>query len=183
MRFFLACIASPPLLQPLQSPTSSSPPKTQQHRNSIPGSELLERLLVVGVVGIDVASEPASRDGEGGALDGLLHEECPLGRAGERSGARASCAADEGGDGHCEGVVCGVGRSGDGRVGLLSFELLLCWAGRVAEVQTTTHWKLSGWRLGTVRESTCQHWSEGQETFRASPTIYCIFAFTMAMDI
>jgi hypothetical protein len=100
-------------------------------------------------VGIDVASEPASRDGEGGALDGLLHEERPLGRAGERSGARASCAADEGGDGHCEGVVCGVGRSGDGRVGLLFFELC-CFAGlgRVAEVQTATHWKLSGWRLG-----------------------------------
>lgn len=89
-------------------PTPSS--NTAKHRNGIPGSELLERLLMVGVVGVDIASEPASRDGEGGALDGLLHEERPLGRAGERSGARASCAADEGGDGHCEG---GVGRSGD----------------------------------------------------------------------
>lgn len=59
-------------------------------------------------MGVDIASEPASRDGEGSALDGLLHEERPLGRAGERSGARASCAADEGGDGHCEGVLGGV---------------------------------------------------------------------------
>ena len=72
-------------------------------------------------MGVNIASEPASRDGEGSALDGLLHEERPLGRAGEGSGARASCAADEGGDGHCEGVVGGVlGRSGDGRVGVLS---------------------------------------------------------------
>lgn len=118
-------------------------PQNSKHRNGIPGSELLERLLVVGVVGVDIASEPASRDGEGGALDGLLHEERPLGRAGERSGARASCAADEGGDGHCEGCVgCGVGRSGDGRVGL--FFLLELLAGLLAEVQTTTHWKLSG---------------------------------------
>ena len=52
-------------------------------------------------MGIDVASEPASRDGEGSALDGLLHEERPCGRAGEGSGARARCAADEGGDRHC----------------------------------------------------------------------------------
>ena len=131
MRFFLACFTSPSLLQPLQPPPSSSPPKTQQHRNGIPGSELLERLLVGGVVGIDVASEPASRDGEGGALDGLLHEERPLGRAGERSGARASCAADEGGDGHCEGVWCGVGGAEMGESGYysLSCAALLGWAG------------------------------------------------------
>ena len=106
-------------------------------------------------MGVDIASEPASRDGEGSALDGLLHEERPLGRAGERSGARASCAADEGGDGHCEGVVCGVGRSGDGRVGgIIVGTALLGYC--FAEVQTTTHWKLSGWRLGTVGESTSQ---------------------------
>jgi hypothetical protein len=79
-------------------------PKTVRRRNSVPGSEFLERLLVVGIVGIDVASEPASRDGESGALDGLLHEERPRGRAGKGSGARARCAADEGGDRHC---VCG----------------------------------------------------------------------------
>ena len=94
-------------------------PNNSKHRNGIPGSELLERLLVVGVVGINIAREPASRDGEGSALDGLLHEERPGGRAGEGSGARARCAADEGGDGHCVGGVwwwwwC-EGRSGDGR--------------------------------------------------------------------
>lgn len=151
MRFFLACLTSPSPSQPLHLPTFPLPPKTQQtHRNGIPGSELLERLLVVGVVGVDIASEPASRDGEGSALDGLLHEERPLGRAGERSGARASCAADEGGDGHCEGVVGGVlgGAAMRESVYYRSTALLgqlLCFA----EVQTTTHWKLSGWRLGT----------------------------------
>ena len=92
----------PPISPPaIVSSNLSLPSPKQHHRNGIPGSELLERLLVVGVVGIDVASEPASRDGESGALDGLLHEERPLGRAGEGSGARARCAADEGGDRHC----------------------------------------------------------------------------------
>jgi hypothetical protein len=56
---------------------------------------------VVRIVGIDIASEPASRDGESGALDGLLHEERPRGRAGEGSGgASARGAADQGGDRH-----------------------------------------------------------------------------------
>jgi hypothetical protein len=32
---------------------------------------------------------------------------------------------------------------------LVCFELLLLLGWPVAEVQTTTHWKLSGWRLGT----------------------------------
>lgn len=100
MRLFLACFilhlsSSHRIFQPLPPL-----PKTAR-RSSIPGSELLERLLVVGVVGVNIASEPASRDGESGALDGLLHEERPLGRAGEGSGARARCAADEGGDRHC----------------------------------------------------------------------------------
>ena len=87
-------------------PTPSS--NTAKHRNGIPGSELLESLLVVRVVGVDIASEPASRDGEGGALDGL-HEEGSRGLTGEGGDARASGAADEGGDRHCEGVR----RSGD----------------------------------------------------------------------
>lgn len=160
MRFFLACFTSSNSLPAIASSNLPTPsPKNSKHRNSIPGSELLERLLVVGIVGIDIASEPASRDGEGGALDGLLHEERPLGRAGERSGARASCAADEGGDGHCEGG--GVGRSGDeeSRVGYYScLSCLLGWAG-YAEVQTTTHWKLSGWTWH-VGASTCHDWSE-----------------------
>lgn len=122
-------LASPLHLSSSHCNLQHRPPlqRHSKHRSGIPGSELLERLLVVGVVGVDVASEPASRDGEGSALDGLLHEERPLGRAGERSGARAGCAADEGGDGHCEGVVCGVGRSGDGRVGDI-IVVLLCWA-------------------------------------------------------
>lgn len=53
-------------------------------------------------MGINVASEPASRDGESSALDGLLDQERPRGRAGEGSGARARCAADQGGDRHCD---------------------------------------------------------------------------------
>ena len=89
-------------------PTAPHPSQKQQHRNGIPGSELLERLLVVGVVGINVASELAGRDGESGALDGL-HEEGSRGLTGEGGDARASGAADEGGDIHCEGVR----RSGD----------------------------------------------------------------------
>jgi hypothetical protein len=97
---------SPPfhLPPPLIALSRSSPiPKTSQEtqKAGIPSSELLKRLLVVGVVGINVASKAASRNGESGAL---LHEERSRGRAGEGSRARASCAADQGGDGHC---VCG----------------------------------------------------------------------------
>lgn len=84
-------------------PTLQSSSK-QATQHGIPGGELLEGLLVVGIVGIDVASEPASRDGESGALDGLLGEDGPLGGAGEGSCARARGAADEGGDRHC---MCG----------------------------------------------------------------------------
>lgn len=53
----------------------------------------------------------------------------------------------------------GVGRSGDGRVGL--FFLLELLAGLLAEVQTTTHWKLSGWRdLARRGEHVPSDWSE-----------------------
>lgn len=55
---------------------------------------------MVRVVGVDVAGELAGGNGESGALDGLLHEERSRGLAGERGGARASGAADEGGDRH-----------------------------------------------------------------------------------
>jgi hypothetical protein len=92
-------------------PKHSPPPLPSQEtqKAGIPSSELLKRLLVVGVVGINVASKAASRNGESGAL---LHEERSRGRAGERSRARATCAADQGGDGHCVWVV--VCESGDG---------------------------------------------------------------------
>jgi hypothetical protein len=84
-------------------------PSQETQKAGIPSSELLKRLLAVGVVGINVASKAASRNGESGAL---LHEERSRGRAGERSRARATCAADQGGDGHCVWVV--VCESGDG---------------------------------------------------------------------
>ena len=60
---------------------------------------------MVRVVGINVAGESAGGGGEGGALDGLLHEDGSRGLAGEGGDARARCAADESGDGHvCEVV-------------------------------------------------------------------------------
>jgi hypothetical protein len=100
------------LIHPVHFLPPSHPAKPPKQESSIPSSELLKRLLVVGVVGVNVASKAASRNGESGAL---LHEERSRGRAGERrSGARASCATDQGGDGHCVWVVCGSGDGGGG---------------------------------------------------------------------
>jgi hypothetical protein len=79
-----------------------SPICFRKTRSSVPGGELLEGLLVVRVVGIDVAGELAGGDGESGAL---LLEDGSRGRAGEGGdGARARGAAEEGGDRHCEVV-------------------------------------------------------------------------------
>jgi hypothetical protein len=75
-----------------------SPICFRKTRSSVPGGELLEGLLVVRVVGIDVAGELAGGDGESGAL---LLEDGSRGRAGEGGdGARARGAAEEGGDRH-----------------------------------------------------------------------------------
>jgi hypothetical protein len=157
------------ILQPL-----SSLSKTARHRNGIPGSELLERLLVVGIVGINVASEPASRDGESGALDGLLHEERPRGRAGEGSGARARCAADEGGDRHCVwccGVV--VVRGYGAEIGYYSLSCLLgCQLLRCRRLALEA-FGLETWH----RRGEHVPGPEGQERRRASPTIILFFCF------
>lgn len=109
MRLFLASLHisnSPPAIASSQS---SIPSQRSKHKISIPGGELLEGLLVVGVVGIDVAGEPAGGDRESGALDGCS-EGSPRGLAGEGSDARARRAADEGGDRHGGGVVGGAER-------------------------------------------------------------------------
>lgn len=105
MRLFLCNIVFPIVLRPLYPLPSTS---SDRRKSSIPGGELLEGLLVVGIVGVDVASEPAGGDRESGALDGC-NEGSPRGLAGEGSDARARCAADKGGDRHGGGVVGGGG--------------------------------------------------------------------------
>jgi hypothetical protein len=109
MRLFPSSRASyPPISLFQQQFTSPTFPREETKTTfSIPGGELLKGLLVVRVVGIDVASESTSGSGESSALDGLLDEEGSRGRAGEGGGARARGAADEGGDGHGCGCVCG----------------------------------------------------------------------------
>jgi hypothetical protein len=130
--------------------------------------------LVVGIVGINVASEPASRDGESGALDGLLHEERPRGRAGEGSGARARCAADEGGDRHCVwccGVV--VVRGYGAEIGYYSLSCLLgCQLLRCRRLALEA-FGLETWH----RRGEHVPGPEGQERRRASPTIILFFCF------
>jgi hypothetical protein len=93
----------PPYLSPQQvQPPRILPPNLlsgEHKKSSVPGGELLEGLLVVRVVGIDVAGELAGGDGESGAL---LLEDGSRGRAGEGGDcARARGAAEEGGDRHC----------------------------------------------------------------------------------
>lgn len=100
-----APVSSPAFNIPMSlSPTNPTSPHpspicSPRTKSSVPGGELLKGLLVVGVVGIDVASELAGGDGESGAL---LLEDGSRGRAGEGSDcARARGAAEEGGDRHC----------------------------------------------------------------------------------
>jgi len=96
----LPCLQHPHVSLPT-NPTSPHPPPicSPRTKSSVPGGELLKGLLVVGVVGIDVAGELAGGDGESGAL---LLEDGSRGRAGEGGDcARARGAAEEGGDRHC----------------------------------------------------------------------------------
>jgi len=104
MRLYFPLLSTTPISLSPTDPTSQSSPNLlpKNTKSSVPGGELLKGLLVVRVVGIDVASELAGGDGESGAL---LLEDGSRGRAGE--GGDCACArgaAEEGGDRHCEGV-------------------------------------------------------------------------------
>ena len=178
MRFFLACLTSPSPFQPLHLPTFPLPPQTQQNTgtaylavNSSKDSSWCGSWASTSPANLPAETEKAAR-WTGCCTKSALWAGRAKGVARARVALRMRAETDI-----VRGVLGGgVGRSGDGRVGL--FFLLELLAGLLAEVQTTTHWKLSGWTWH-VGESTCHDWSE-TSGFAYN---YLVFVSTMMMNI
>ena len=178
MRFFLACLTSPSPFQPLHLPTFPLPPQTQQNTgtaylavNSSKDSSWCGSWASTSPANLPAETEKAAR-WTGCCTKSALWAGRAKGVARARVALRMRAATD------IVRVVLGGAEMRRSRVLFGSCELLLLLGWPVAEVQTTTHWKLSGWTWH-AGESTCHDWSE-TSGFAYN---YLVFVSTMMMNI